>query len=292
MRRYMKPFSRYFFYLFDIINDLRLHVLFNYFLVVSWSLLAWRVSVKNSVEYALTVACIAGFAYVLNRYTDYKYDLIVDKGLKKVRRSTYLFTAIFFLVLGAGLTLRNQSFLFPSFLGFLFGIFYSIKTVLVYPFKNYLFLKNIFASGSKYIITLLGISLFREIDLHLLLMTIPLFVSFLIYEILWDIRDIESDRVGNVKTIPGVFGKEWALIICVVVMLLNFVPQVIFFNKSNYFYTTYELLLFFIISLLFVKNVRWFHVMVYAHILLRLIFINKEVFIYLKHLSDNLMPWL
>jgi 4-hydroxybenzoate polyprenyltransferase len=280
----MKPFLRYVLIVFDIVNDLRLHVLLNYFLVVSWALLAWKVSVKNSVEYAVTVACIAGFAYILNRYTDYHYDLIVDKGLKKIKRSSYLFFASFFLIFGFYFITKNQHFLVPAVLGLMFGVFYSIRTIFAYPFKNYLIFKNIFASGSKYIITLLGISLFRTVDLPLLFMTVPLFISFLIYEIIWDIRDIESDKVGNVKTIPRAVGKEWSLIICIIIMILNFVPQIFLFRQSNYFYITYELLLFFIISLLFVKNVRWFHIMVYAHIVLKLVFINKEVFTYIKYL--------
>jgi 4-hydroxybenzoate polyprenyltransferase len=250
--------------------------------VVSWFLYSSRISAEISVEYGLVAMCIGGFAYLLNRYTDYSYDVIVDKGLIKVPRRIYLLFSFFFLFIGLSLMIKNIVYIFPVFLGIVFGIFYSLKTFFRYPLKNYFVIKNIFASGSKYIGTMCGVLLFKPMTLVLFFRSISMFAFHLIYEILWDIRDIKSDTVGKVATIPRFFGRDVALGVCFIIWSFSLFSQFIFIKQTDYFFIKYEIVLLFILSLVKIKDVRWFHVMIYFHIVLNLIFINKEVLIYIS----------
>lgn len=269
------------FSVFDLINDLRLHVLLNYLFVVSWFLYAAGVSVKNSVSYALFAMCIGGFAYLLNRYTDYSYDVIVDRGLKKAPRRMYLIFSGAFLFIGIFLCLQNTKYLIPVLIGIALGILYSVRTFFKYPIKNYFLIKNIFAAGSKYIGTMIGAALFVPMSEAIFMRSISLFAFYIIYEILWDIRDMESDAAGKVSTIPLLIGKGDTLFLCGAVWLISLSFQFPAVRLTDHFFLKYIVVLFFILSLVKVRGVRWFHVMVYAHLLLNLVFVNDEIMRYL-----------
>ena len=278
-------------YLFDIINDLRLHVIFNYFLVVSWFLYASGLSASRAVTYAMLMACLAGFSYLLNRYTDYDYDLIVDRGLAKASRRLYAVLSGLFFMLGLGLVYFNPEYFYPVLLGSFLGIIYSVKTVFAKPLKNYLITKNIFAASSKYLGTMIGVLLVVPPTEHLFLRSLSMLAFHYIYEILWDIRDIESDRAGKVATIPNTYGKNLALLICVAVWLLSLQVQYFAVSHTEYFFIKYAVVMSIIVSLLFIKTVRWYHVAIYIHIILSLMFINQEVIVYTKTLVESLGSW-
>ncbi len=277
-------FKTYTLLCFDLINDLRLHVIFNYFLVVSWFLYASGLSASRSVSYAALMACLAGFSYLLNRYTDYSYDVIVDRGLAKVSPKVYLVLSACFFVCGLVLVYVYPQYLFPIILGTCLGIFYSVKTIFKYPLKNYFVTKNLFAAFSKYLGTMIGVLLVIPFSEGLLIRSISMFAFHLIYEILWDIRDIESDRAGNVSTIPNRYGKTLALVVCVLIWLISFQAQYFVVNHSEYFFIKYAVVLSIIFSLIFITTVRWYHVAIYIHIVLSLIFINKEVILFIRSL--------
>lgn len=270
--------------IFDTVNDLRLHVLLNYFLVVSWFLHSSGVDVQHSVEYALVAGCAAGFAYLLNRYTDYPYDLIVDKGLTKAPRIVYLLLSSLFLLAALLFSFKDVVYITPLFLGLVLGVFYSVKTFFKYPLKNYFLVKNIFASMSKYIVTFCGVIIFYQVSIILLIKSLSMLAFHFIYELLWDIRDVKSDLAGKVSTVPLRFGKNITMGICFFVWLIVLLVQFPFVNHTDYFFLKYVIVLFFILSLLKVSNVRWFHVMTYVHLILTLTFINKEVVVYIKTL--------
>ena len=269
---------------FDLINDLRLHVIFNYFLVVSWFLYASGLSAPRAVSYAALMACLAGFSYLLNRYTDYSYDVIADRGLAKASPKLYLVLSASFFVCSLILVYLYPQYLYPIILGTCLGVFYSVKTIFKYPLKNYFITKNLFAAFSKYLGTMIGVLLVIPFSEGLLIRSISMFAFHLIYEILWDIRDIESDKAGNVSTIPNRYGKTLALIICVLIWLISFQAQYFAVNHSEYFFIKYAVVLSIILSLIFVKTVRWYHVAIYIHIALSLTFINKEVILYIQSL--------
>lgn len=269
---------------FDIVNDLRLHVLFNYFLVVSWFLTASKIDVRDAVEYGLVGLSIAGTVYLLNRYTDHSYDLVADAGLAKAPRQIYLVVAGIFFVTGIPYIIQNPVTIFPSIFGLTFGTLYSFKTFFRYPLKNYIVSKNLIAAGSKYIGTFGGALIFVPFTDLLLFRSISMFAFHLIYEILWDIRDVAADKVGKVSTIPLKFGKSTAIFICVCIWLISLGLQLGEVRHTEHFFAKYMVVLFFIASLLWVKHPRWFHVMIYVHIVLNLMYVNDEILQYMNTL--------
>ncbi len=266
--------------IFDIVNDLRLHVLFNYFLVVSWFLKSSGVDARDAVEYGLVGLSIAGTVYLLNRYADYRYDLVADAGLAKAPRQAYLVAAAVFFFSGIPYIFHNPVTIFPSIFGLTFGTLYSFKTFFRYPLKNYIISKNLIAAGSKYIGTFGGALIFVPFSDLLLLRSISMFAFHLIYEILWDIRDIAADKVGKVSTIPLKFGKSTALLICLGIWLSSFGIQFGEVRHTEHFFAKYGVVLFFIVSLVWVRHPRWFHVMIYVHLVLNLAYVNEEVLRY------------
>lgn len=273
--------------IFDIVNDLRLHVLFNYFLVVSWFLKSSKVDVQDAVEYGLVGLSIAGTVYLLNRYADYSYDLVADAGLAKAPREVYLFTAGVFFVAGLPYIFHNPVTIFPSIFGLTFGTLYSFKTFFRYPLKNYIVSKNLIAAGSKYVATFGGVLIFVPFTDLLLFRSISMFAFHLIYEILWDIRDMAADKVGKVSTIPLKFGKSTAILICVCIWLISLGLQLGEVRHTEHFFAKYVVVLFFIASLVWVKHPRWFHVMIYVHIVLNLAYVNEEI---LQYMSSLFLP--
>lgn len=266
---------------FDIVNDLRLHVLFNYFLVISWFLKASKVDARDAVEYGLVGLSIAGTVYLTNRYTDYSYDLVADAGLAKAPRRMYLVVAGMFFVTGIPYIIQNPITIFPSILGLMFGTLYSFKTFFRYPLKNYIVSKNLIAAGSKYIGKLGGALIFVPLTDMLLLRSVSGFAFNLIYEILWDIRDMAADKVGKVSTIPLKFGKSTAILICLGIWLVSLSIQFGEVRHTEHFFAKYIVVLSLILSLLWVKRTRWFHVMIYVHIVMNLIYVNDEVLQYM-----------
>ena len=273
--------------IFDVVNDLRIHVLFNYFLVVSWFLKSSGVDTRDAVEYGLTGLSIAGTVYLLNRYADYHYDLIADTNLTKTPHQIYLMTTAIFFITNIPYIVQNPITILPSIFGLTFGTLYSFRTFFRYPLKNYLFTKNLVAAGSKYIATFGGALIFVPFTDLLFARSISMFAFHLIYEILWDIRDMAADRVGKVSTIPLKFGKPIALLACVIIGLVSFSFQFGEVKHTDHFFTKYMIVLFFIGSLVWVKHPRWFHVMIYAHIVLNLVYVNDEI---LQYISILFLP--
>ena len=271
-----------FFKFFDILNDLRLHVIFNYLLLVSWFLYGFKVSVESAVEYAFLSMCMLGAAYLYNRYTDYDYDVIADAGLAKVNRPVYLYFSAFFLAMGLTFWALNDVYPLPIFVGLIFGFVYSSKSFLKYPFKNYLIVKNITAVLPKCIVTFGGLLFFISYTDSVFYKGISMVCFYLIYEILWDVRDIQADIVGKVKTLPNTIGKNWSLVVCLLIWVISLSSQYFFVNHTDYFYIKYVVVLSFIVSLFIVNKVRWYHLMTYTHMVLNLIFINNEVLLYIK----------
>lgn len=266
---------------FDIVNDLRLHVLFNYFLVVSWFLRSSKVSIQDSVDYAFVALSMATFAYLLNRYADYHYDLIADAGLKKAPRSLYVVISLASLAAATLFLIQRPSHMLPLVVGLVFGVLYSVKTIFPLPLKNYWFTKNLLAVSSKYLVTFGGVLLFVPFTETLFIRSISMLVFYFIYEMLWDIRDMVADKVGRVTTIPILIGRKKTLLLCSFIGFSSLVLQVGVLNTTVYFYLKYIAVFFFIVSLIGVRHPRWFHAMTYVHLVLNLIFqSNDEIFHY------------
>lgn len=269
---------------FDLINDLRLHIGLSHFLALSWFLEWLDIDTRHSVEYAFFSMCLLMFAYLLNRYTDYEYDLVADRGLAKFPRKVYLVLAGIFLLIAIALCFTQKEYIALAFLAIAFGWFYSVPTFFRYALKHYFIVKNITAVGSKYTTAVAGAWVFSDISFpYLLLAGLNFFFIHLIYEILWDVRDIESDRVGRVKTIPNVWGKTVALLLCLVIAAVGFFFGWYIRDLSEAFIWKYSLTVAFVLLTFPIVLPRYFHAMIYGNLVLRFMFVNHEVVHYLRY---------
>lgn len=263
-------------YYYDRINDLRVNVLFLYLTTVLMYTSS-RIEFYKSLEISFVVFLSASFAYIYNRYTDYDYDLYVDsKNTKFTNKKTYLLISFSFLLLSFSMSALDSRYLYLAFFGAAAGFLYSTKTLFDLPVKNYLLCKNIFAAGSKGIIMYLIFKLFTSLsDYKILLLSLSAFIIHFCYEMMWDIRDIESDKIGNVKTFANKYGKDFSLTLASAIAILGIYFNFYFFESNNErIIYTYLILLFFIMNIYFSKknNPRLYHLYIYINIFLKSVY--------------------
>lgn len=282
----MKTMSNIFLSFFDKFNDLRIHVAFNNFLFTSWFLYLCGVSAKISIICATITFFFILFTYLFNRFSDYDYDIFVDTYYKKFNKNTYFILSILSLNVGIFLifffkeTLRVSYFpvFVILFLMIFFAVTYSVKTFFKYPLKNYLVVKTLYNVSSKFFLVFLLALLFSPVSIQqLLIISIAGFCINLIVSTLWDIRDMRSDLIGKVRTVPLVIGKKKTLLLCGLIWLFSLILINFLGLTSSTFYIRYFILLFFIISIIKIERPRWFHIIIYAFISLNLLFSNHEL---------------
>lgn len=146
--------------------------------------------------------------YLLNKISDKKEDVVNNTNInlnnKKII-SFYLFSFLFsFFVY-----INIDAYLVYFWLFFLFfGFFYSFPKK--YRLKSFFLIKNLIPAVSWY---LSFVILFKINDValsfaYLFSNLYYLLLFFIIFEIFWDIPDMEGDRIANIKTIPTFFGFE------------------------------------------------------------------------------------
>lgn len=260
---------------FDKLNDLRLHIAFNFFLITNWFLVSLNVPASDSMKYALIFFFFVEFSYLFNRYTDYDYDIIVDSAYKKPEKDTYLYLSYISLFWGALLFLYYDNLFDIKYklaifvLGTISAVSYSKNILFKLPLKNYLIVKNIMSAGSKYFVLIAGALLLSPYPAGAILAaSLVGFLLNLIFTILWDVRDIEADTVGGVRTLPIVFGKLKTLLICVTLLAVSFLYSILYLERSDAVFLTNQIIILgFIVMVGSVRNPRYFHLMVYIMIL-------------------------
>ena len=104
-------------------------------------------------------------------------------------------------------------------IGILSAVSYSKSLFLKFPLKNYLIVKNLMSAGSKYFVLIAGAFLLSPLSINVILATSLVgFLLNIVFTILWDVRDIEADKVGNVRTLPVVFGRGKTLLVCLCIL--------------------------------------------------------------------------
>ena len=264
-------------YYYDKINDLRLNVLFLYSLITFLVSIQFLNTIK-SLEISILSFFSLAFVYQYNRYTDYEYDQKAE-GLKKIKKNMYLVMSLGSLTISFFMSYFDLKYLNVTIFYLVMGVLYSSKTIFKKPIKNYLLLKNIFAA---ILVPALQIFIvFNYTTLHsykiIMLIFIPVFLLYLCYEVLWDIKDIESDKIGNVRTLPNTIGKERTIILIFAILSFGALYNINVLNLSltNINMMAYFIALIFTIVLYFNKNYnyRLFHLFLYVNIVALIIFI-------------------
>jgi 4-hydroxybenzoate polyprenyltransferase len=188
--------------------------------------------------------------YGLNKLTDIKEDAInaperakIIKKIEPVFKFSLVFSFILSLLLGFSVNvLTLPVLLFPLFSGTLYSVKFSKNLPRL---KDILGVKNItialtWAVGS----TLLpAICLLEKEIMQILLIFYFFFLKSLINAVLFDIRDIEGDRISGVRTMPVVFGRKKTKNL---LLILNstLIPWLAISYLSGFFYQYLPVLIF------------------------------------------------
>jgi len=188
--------------------------------------------------------------YGLNKLTDIKEDAInaperakIIKKIEPVFKFSLVFSFILSLLLGFSVNvLTLPVLLFPLFSGTLYSVKFSKNLPRL---KDILGVKNItialtWAVGS----TLLpAICLLEKEIMQILLIFYFFFLKSLINAVLFDIRDIEGDRISGVRTMPVVLGRQKTKNL---LLILNstLIPWLAISYLSGFFYQYLPVLIF------------------------------------------------
>lgn len=176
------------------------------------------------------VANTAGIAiiYLYNKITDTKEDSILGITIsEKNRKKLWVIIALLFALSSSiYISLVSPIVVISGALMFILGALYS--GVFGMRAKKYFGVKNIIPPTLWYISFVVFGYVVYSLSLPLLLYIFyPVFFLSLMFEIIWDMPDEESDRHAGTKTLPVVLGfeKTRVIVLCYIGALLYFIPK-------------------------------------------------------------------
>lgn len=190
-------------------------------------------SIKITWDFLMIVYLGIYSVYLYNRYYELDKDSLtnfqsVNYFKKYARFSPLIILFCIFIIFLIQIYFQPSSSILISALMLFLGIFYSIYlkklTEKIFAFKNF-FIPLMWAS----LIFFLAIYYSFSINYGLLLIFILIFLRIFIAATSSDIRDIESDKKENLKTLPVILGKESTFIFLNVLNVLTIFPILIGF---------------------------------------------------------------
>ena len=182
----------------------------------------------------------AAGSLAINDYFDFEIDRENQRKdrpivLGLISRKTALYTGILFLVIVVILSIfLNLTAMIFTLISFPIFYLYSLGLKRIFPFKNLLI-------AGSYSATILFGSLISDSFLEPIIIYFAImgFIIGLGSEIMFDIADIEGDKVQRVKTIPNKFGTKKAAILSIftyfVIIVLDPLPFYVFIDSRFYF---------------------------------------------------------
>ena len=180
------------------------------FLITYFSFLLYNINIDFRLLLAAFFLTLT--IYNLNKLTDIKEDSInLPERAKFIQKNKNLIICIPILSYATALLLaflQNPFSIFLILFPLCTGVLYSIK-ILNFRLKDITGLKNIviaLSCASTFAFLPLAVSL-RNLAMIVLVFYF-IFVKILGNSVLFDVRDIEGDRISGVRTIPVVFGRR------------------------------------------------------------------------------------
>lgn len=244
-------------------------ILFSYFYSYGISL---SFPVFFPALYALSVLVFV--AYLGNRLYDYEGDKLRD--LYAVQKNDWWL--IFLIVLTISpyfmvklLGIPVEPYKTPYMVGFLLVFFYSFP-LFGKRIKNFFILKNVYAAFVWYLSIVFLLTLHFKIGTYSenFIEQLHLFLIFLVYEIVWDIKDTSSDRQTGVKTLPNTIGLWNTKIVIAALLFLSLF--LVNFSLSSVIFWSALYLIFWTLFLDERKRIEYYHLIVGGQICI--IFIN------------------
>jgi 4-hydroxybenzoate polyprenyltransferase len=178
----------------------------------------------------------------MNRYTDRKEDVINNpRRLQFLNRwgnvilacalGCYLLS-LFFL-----LQIKLATFL-VALIPLAIAVLYSVLRL-----KRVLFIKNLSVSSGILCAVLIVFVTYNNYTMFSLLLAAFFFLTILINTIIFDVKDIEGDKLENIHTIPGTYGLRNTKIICYMLLATSifFIPGLLVFTRKSLLLIAYSL---------------------------------------------------
>lgn len=212
----------------------RIHISFLYFLILQKF---WIKYVHGEINWPVV------FSFSIWHFGLYLFDRVYDcekdfrsQNLESVplnQKKVLLFVSVFLLLLPFLILIFYNLSIIPYLIIFPFGFFYTVP---FYPFKkrfkDLFLIKNFYSAVFIWTLSIfwsifcyakLNISEISEYNRFFQL----LIITFII-EVIWDIRDIESDIEFGIKTLPNTIGVSATKIIILILLIFCF----LFFHTS------------------------------------------------------------
>ena len=187
-----------------------LFIAINAALLVCYSFLIYNINVDFSL--LLAAFFLTFTVYNLNKLSDIKEDSInLPERARFISKNKKFITYVTIISYLAALSLSFlQNFLatFVILFPFCIGLIYSIK-LSNFRLKDILAVKNIVVALPWAVMgTFLPLAVLYTVLTKIMLIFYFFFIRLFINTVLFDVRDIEGDRMSGVRTIPVVFGRQ------------------------------------------------------------------------------------
>lgn len=220
---------------------------------------------------SLTIAS----GYIINNFYDAKKDLInrpkkaiLDRLVSQETKLKVYFSINLFVVFLASFISWKAVLFFSAYIFIIW--YYSHKL------KKYPFVGNLVAALLA-ILPFFGVLMYYKNFYHVIFVHASfLYLLILIREFVKDLENIEGDLVANYKTIPVLFGEEFAKYTITFLTLITIVPIYFLIDVFDvgymdiYFYASYAVLIFFLLKLWKSKTKKEF---LKLHFLIKLIIV-------------------
>lgn len=213
-------------------------------------------NIRITWDFAVISYLITYIAYAYNKLAELKSDFLTNGSrARHIERNARLLPMVIIVSLSLILLLLFQ---FGSLNGIIFVLFMIIGSLLyTLYFKS--FTKKIIGFKSFYVsffwaslVFLLVLYYSADITVAVFLLFIFVFLRFVVSTVFFDIKDMESDKLSGLKTLPVFLGKDNVLALIHVLNVFSFLPIVIgfYFQVFSvlsllllifYFYTFYYL---------------------------------------------------
>ncbi len=197
---------------------------------------AYVLNIKMSWDFFIISYLGYYTVFLFNRYKEIDKDLLTNKIRTEHNKMLYKHTPlIFFLTLSTLLILfyffYNPQYIIYLLLINIFGVFYTLylkkQTEKIYLFKNIcvalIFTAVVYSPLIYYSIPL------ESISRSVIWLSVFVFIKALFMQIMLDIKDIESDKKENLKTLSILLGKEKTIkILYFLSFVIGFMPLVFY----------------------------------------------------------------
>lgn len=209
----------------------------------------------------LTIAYLIFYSiYSYNRYKEFKNDFSTNSARTSHIKNYFIyypFIIFFSSALAVLILLRFGnigSFIFGFFLlisGFLYTDYFKKITEKIVGFKNFYVA---FVWALLVIILSLYYNVFSGLKLYLIFFFV--FFRWILNTAFFDLKDIDSDKKENLKTIPVFWGKEKTLLFFHIINILSFIPITVGVYKNILPFYSLSLLIFYFYSFYYLQKAK------------------------------------